>query len=151
MRHLPVLDRVSTASRPAACIVLGEPIAPGDRQTNRRQVEMTTTHRIATGIVVTLALATAAPASATPWNPNSRDPVVPIRPAPEPAMVAPAPTHVGSGPVVVRVAPDRGFDWGDAGIGVAGGTALGLLGVGGALVISERRAQRTRPGAAQPN
>jgi hypothetical protein len=113
---------------------------------------MTTTHRIAPGIVVTLALATAAPASATPWDPNSRDPVVPIRPAPEPAMVAPAPSHVGRGPVVVRLTTDRsGFDWGDAGIGAAGGTAVALLGVGGTLVISERRVQRTRPGAAQPN
>jgi hypothetical protein len=59
---------------------------------------MTTTQRIATGIVATLALATAAPASATPWNPNSRDPFIPIRPAPEPAMIAPAPTHPSSGP-----------------------------------------------------
>jgi hypothetical protein len=111
---------------------------------------MTTTHRIATGIVVTLALATAAPASATPWDPNSRDPVIPIRPAPEPAMVAPA--HVGRGPVVLRLTTERiGFDWGDAGIGAAGATAVALLGVGGALVNSERRTQRTRPGAAQPN
>jgi hypothetical protein len=56
---------------------------------------MTPTHRIAIGTLATLALATAAPASATPWDPNSRDPVVRIRPAPEPAMVAPAPSHVG--------------------------------------------------------
>jgi hypothetical protein len=113
---------------------------------------MTTTHRIATGIVAALALATAAPASATPWDPNSRDPAVPIRPAPEPAMVAPAPSHVGEGPVVVRVTTERsGFDWGDAGIGAAGGTALALLGVGGALVISERRPQPTRHSTAQPN
>jgi hypothetical protein len=56
---------------------------------------MSTTHRIVTGIVGTLALATAAPASATPWNPNSRDPVVRIRPTREPAMISPAPSHVG--------------------------------------------------------
>jgi hypothetical protein len=112
---------------------------------------MTTTHRIATGIVATLALATAAPASATPWDPNSRDPFIPIRPAPEPAMVAPTPNHAGSGPVVVRLTERSGFDWGDAGIGAAGGTALALLGVGGALLISERRPPRTRPRAAQPN
>jgi hypothetical protein len=112
---------------------------------------MTATHRIATGIVATLALATAAPASATPWDPNSRDPFIPIRPAPEPAMIAPAPTHVGRGPVVVRLTTDRGFDWGDASIGAAGGTALALLGVGAALVISERRPQPPRHSAAQPN
>jgi hypothetical protein len=113
---------------------------------------MTTNHRIATGIVVTLALAIAAPASATPWDPNSRDPVVPIRAAPEPAMVAPAPSRGGRESVVVRLTTERsGFDWGDAGIGAAGGTAVALLGVGGALVISERKAQRTRPSAAQPN
>jgi hypothetical protein len=112
---------------------------------------MTTTHRIATGIVVALALATAAPASATPWDPNSRDPFIPIRPAPEPAMIAPAPSDVGRGPVVVRLTTDRGFDWGDVGIGAAGATALALLGIGGALVISERRPQPTRHSTAQPN
>ena len=60
---------------------------------------MNTTHGIATAVVATLTLATAAPASATPWDPNSRDPFIPIRPAPEPAMIAPAPTHHGNGPV----------------------------------------------------
>jgi hypothetical protein len=112
---------------------------------------MTTTHRIAAGIVAALALATAAPASATPWDPNSRDPFIPIRPAPEPAMVAPAPSHAGRGPVVVQLTTTCGFDWADAGIGAAGATALGLLGAGGALVISERRPQPTRRGAAQAN
>jgi hypothetical protein len=112
---------------------------------------MSTTLRIATGIVAALALATAAPASATPWDPNSRDPFIPIRPAPEPAMIAPAPIHPGRGTVVVQLTTARGFDWGDAGIGAAGGTALALLGVGAALVISERRPQRPRRSAAQPN
>ena len=111
---------------------------------------MTPTHRIATGIVATLALATAAPAAATPWNPNSTDPSIPIRPAPEPAMIAPAPTHAGNGAVVV-ITERNGFDWGDAGIGAAGGTALALLGVGGALVLTARTPQRTRRSAAQPN
>ena len=111
---------------------------------------MTPTHRIATGIVATLALATAAPASATPWNPNSTDPSIPIRPAPEPAMIAPAPTRAGNGAVVV-ITERNGFDWGDAGIGAAGGTALAFLGLGGALVISERRPHHTRPRAPQPN
>jgi len=60
---------------------------------------MTSTHRIATGIIATLVLATAAPASATPWDPNSRDPFISIRPAPEPAMIAPAPIHYGNRPM----------------------------------------------------
>lgn len=52
---------------------------------------------------------------------------------------------------VVRVqAPQSGFDWGDAGIGAAGAVALAMLGVGGALVISQRP-RRTRPGTAGPN
>jgi hypothetical protein len=71
------------------------------RLNHGRQVETTTIRRIATGIVAALALATATSASATPWDPNSRDPVIPIRPAPEPAMIAPAPIHAGNRPAVV--------------------------------------------------
>jgi hypothetical protein len=104
---------------------------------------MSTTHRIATGIVATLAVATAAPASATPWDPNSRDPFVPIRPAPEPAMIAPAAVHPGTAAVVVRLTTTRGFDWGDAGVGATGGFALSLVGLGGALTISQNPARRT--------
>jgi len=52
---------------------------------------------------------------------------------------------------VVRVqVPHSGFDWGDAGIGAAGAVALAMLGVGGALVISQRP-RRTRPGTTGPN
>jgi len=104
---------------------------------------MSTTYRIATGIVATLALATAAPASATPWDPNSRDPSIPIRPAPEPAMIAPAPSHVGRGPVVVQLATDRGFDWGAAGIGAGAGAAVVLLSLGGVRAGSRARLRTT--------
>jgi hypothetical protein len=46
-------------------------------------------------------------------------------------------------PIVRVIAPQTGFDWGDAGIGAAGGLALSMLGIGGALVISsQRRASR---------
>ncbi|MGZ6563472.1 MAG: hypothetical protein ACXVH1_28535 [Solirubrobacteraceae bacterium] len=46
---------------------------------------------------------------------------------------------------VVRVqVPQGGFDWGDAGIGAAGGVAIAMLGVGGALVVSQRRPDRDR-------
>ena len=41
---------------------------------------------------------------------------------------------------VVRISsPDGGFDWGDAGIGAAGGVAIAMIGIGGALVVSQRR------------
>ena len=54
-------------------------------------------------------------------------------------------------PAVVRIqVPQSGFDWGDAGIGAAGAVALAMLGVGGALVISQRP-RRTRHGTAGPN
>jgi hypothetical protein len=53
---------------------------------------------------------------------------------------------------VVRIhAPQSGFDWGDAGIGAAGGLALALLGVGGGLVISHQRPRRTRTTTSLPN
>jgi uncharacterized iron-regulated membrane protein len=52
---------------------------------------------------------------------------------------------------VVRVeTPQTGFDWGDAGIGAAGGLALAMLGLGAALVISRRRPARTRQSTALP-
>ena len=41
----------------------------------------------------------------------------------------------------------NGFDWGDAGIGAAGGLAISIVGIGGALALSQRRARRTRPTA----
>jgi hypothetical protein len=47
--------------------------------------------------------------------------------------------------------PASGFDWGDAGIGAAGGLALAMLGVGGGLVISHQRPQRTRPTTTLPS
>ena len=49
-----------------------------------------------------------------------------------------------SAPVIVRVStPKGGFDWGDAGIGAASGLGLSLLGVAGAVALSQRRARRT--------
>ena len=42
-------------------------------------------------------------------------------------------------PIVRVIAPQTGFDWADAGIGAAGGLALSMLGIGGALVISSQR------------
>jgi hypothetical protein len=46
--------------------------------------------------------------------------------------------------VIVRTGPaSSGFDWGDAGIGAAGGLALSMIGLGGALAVSQRRTRRT--------
>jgi hypothetical protein len=61
-------------------------------------------------------------------------------------------TEVGAQQAVVRVqAPHSGFDWGDAGIGAAGGAALAMLGLGGALVIARQRPRRTRHTTALPS
>jgi hypothetical protein len=81
-------------------------------------------------LTLALALATAAPASALiPTNSGGGSTV--STPA--------APT------IVHLTAPTSGFDWGDAGIGAAGGLAIAMLGVGGGLVISHQRPRRTRP------
>ena len=53
-------------------------------------------------------------------------------------------------PVVRITTPASGFDWGDAGIGAAGGLALAMLGVGGGLVISHQRPRRTHPTTGPP-
>lgn len=46
---------------------------------------------------------------------------------------------------VARVAAsDGGFDWGDAGIGAAGGLVLSIVAIGGGLVLVERRPRRTK-------
>jgi hypothetical protein len=53
--------------------------------------------------------------------------------------------RVSAPPPVVRVeAPDRGFHWGDAGIGAAVGLALSMVTLGGTLVMLHRRTRRTR-------
>jgi hypothetical protein len=45
--------------------------------------------------------------------------------------------------VVARVqAPQSGFDWGDAGIGAAG-LAFSVIGIGGAVAVSQRRSRRS--------
>jgi hypothetical protein len=50
---------------------------------------------------------------------------------------------------IVRVtAPSSGFDWGDAGIGAAGGLALSMLGIGAALTITQRRPRHPQRPAA---
>jgi hypothetical protein len=110
---------------------------------------MTTTHRISTGIVLALALGTAAaPVSARTFDLNANGAYVPSGAA---SLQATKPSRsVSPPPVIVRVTtPNSGFDWGDAGIGAAGGIALSMIGLGGALAVSQHRTHRT-PGSAAP-
>jgi hypothetical protein len=58
-----------------------------------------------------------------------------------------SPTAVPATAVDV-IAPNGGFDWGDAGIGAAAALALTLLCIGGALAVSQRRARRSSRSAA---
>lgn len=60
------------------------------------------------------------------------------------AALATAGKVSSSQPVVRIETPKSGFDWGDAGIGAAGGVALAMLGLGGALAVSQRRPRRSR-------
>lgn len=48
-------------------------------------------------------------------------------------------TQTQTSPIVRVITPNSGFDWGDAGIGAAGGLALAMLGLGGTLALSQRR------------
>jgi hypothetical protein len=45
---------------------------------------------------------------------------------------------------VSRGTSSSGFAWGDAGIGAAGGVVLSILGLAGALTLSQRRGRRER-------
>lgn len=62
------------------------------------------------------------------------------RPRPLPSSIAPTTAAVPS--KSVRVVAHSGFDWGDAGIGAAGGLAISLLGIGGVMTVTQRRTRR---------
>jgi hypothetical protein len=94
-------------------------------------------HRLKKAAALTLALAAAVPAAAT---------ARPVGPDPSGASYA-----IPQTPVVRITTPASGFDWGDAGIGAAGGLALAMLGLGGGLVISHQRPRRTRRTSGLPN
>ena len=99
---------------------------------------MLTTHPIRSTVAITLALAgICAPSATARFMP------------PDPPQGAQTLTNVT--PVVRVVAPNGGFDWGDAGIGAAGGFALSMLGVGGAIVVTQRRDRRPRRTSALPS
>ena len=124
---------------------------------------MTTTHRMTTTAAVLLSLAAAGaptaaarPAYDPPTAANQAPATVYSRPdkstirssAASAALVAK--TSVPQSVVRIQT-PQSGFDWGDAGIGAAGGLALAMLGVGGGLVISHQRLRRARPTTTLPN
>ena len=97
---------------------------------------MTTAHRAATTALLALSLAaTSAPtASARPGSAAHHPGLVYSR-QDKSLLAANDPP-----PAVVRIrSPGAGFDWSDAGIGAAGGFALSMIAIGGALVVSQRR------------
>ncbi len=63
-------------------------------------------------------------------------------------MRDPAPTTAEPAVQIVHVTDHPAFDWGNAGIGAAGGFAIAILSAGGALAIIETRTRRSaRPRA----
>lgn len=103
---------------------------------------MTTPRRITTAVVVSLGfLMGATPALAYQANLTPNGSLVP---AGSPSVTSQPTVSTPSTPTVVRVTAPSGFDWGDAGIGAAGGLALTMIGVGGALAASQRRDRHTQ-------
>lgn len=51
-------------------------------------------------------------------------------------------TYQQQRPSVVMASPSTGFDWGDAGIGAAGGLGIAVCGAG--LILVARRSRRTK-------
>ena len=107
---------------------------------------MTITHRTTTAAVI-LALAAAGAPTATATvstspTTTSNQPPASVYDRPDKSMIRVS--TPGSAPqAVVRIqTPPSGFDWGDAGIGAAGGLALAMIGVGGALAVSQRGRRR---------
>jgi hypothetical protein len=95
---------------------------------------MLPSQRIKKTTALTLVLSAIAPAAAT---------AKPVGPDPSGASFA-----IPQTPIVRVTAPSGGFDWGDAGIGAAGGLALSMLGIGAALTLSQRRTRHpNRPTA----
>jgi hypothetical protein len=104
----------------------------------------TTIHRIITSIVVAIALAAgAATASARPFDLNANGSYVLVPPA---GTQTSSQSPQASTPATILhvTAGTSGFDWGDAGIGAAGGLAISIVGLGGGLAASQRRARRMR-------
>ncbi len=118
---------------------------------------MSINRRIIAVISVAIVLATgAAPAWAGEFNVSTNGSYEQVPPAesghtnshlaPTAQIPAADSGHTNSylAPTVVRVTAGGGFDWGDAGIGAAGGIAIAALLVGGGLGASQRRGSRMR-------
>jgi hypothetical protein len=111
---------------------------------------MSKSHRITTIAAAVLALAAAGTPAATAGSPDAAVATA-TRPAPAtvysrqdksiiPVSSRSTSADASTEQAVVRIqTPPSGFDWGDAAIGAAGGLALALVAVGGALVVSQRR------------
>jgi hypothetical protein len=106
---------------------------------------MHTTYRITTTAAVVLSLAAVGAPTATAML-SSTNPATTANQAPATIYSRPDKSMIrvttpGSVPqAVVRIqTPPNGFDWGDAGIGAAGGLALAMLGLGSGLVVAQRR------------
>jgi hypothetical protein len=84
--------------------------------------------KLKTAAALALALGTITPATAT---------AKPVGPD-----LGTSPTTQTPPTQIVHVTTPTSFDWGDAGIGAAGGLAISMLGLGSALVITSQR--RTR-------
>jgi hypothetical protein len=108
---------------------------------------MTAHHRIIPAAAVALTLAAGAAPAASRYEYLGAAQSPGIRAGTQPLRQV---NNVSAPPAtVVRVTPgNSGFDWGDAGIGAAGGLALSLVALGGGLAFSERSGRRTRHGTA---
>jgi hypothetical protein len=109
-------------------------------------MSITTRSAAAALLSLSLALAGAAPAAARPFDINANGSIVPAGSTSVAGQPSAATGVYGTAPTIVRVTtPASGFDWGDAGIGAAGGLALSVTAAGAGLVVSQRRSRRTRP------
>ncbi len=82
--------------------------------------------------------------SATSPATTANQPPASVYDRPDREMI-PVTTPASAPQAVVRIqTPPNGFDWGDAAIGAAGGLALAMIGLGGALAVSQRRPRGNR-------
>jgi hypothetical protein len=102
-------------------------------------------HPIKTVLALTLALGAIAPAAV-----NAQSAVDGWAPTPKPAQDERALAKTSSlagtpapPAQVVTAAAARGFDWGDAAIGGAGGLGLSIVAVGGSLAVAGKRRHAT--------
>jgi hypothetical protein len=106
---------------------------------------MTTAHRVRIGLALTLALAgSAAPAAARHFDVNANGTEVLTGSPANLSNAIRSSRPVGPPATIVRVTTsDSSFDWGDAAIGAAGGFALSMIAVGGAVATTQRRDRHT--------